>query len=349
MPVGLTGVHELRDEARAHRILVRHGRAVAPDRAGPGRIADAARHDMDVQLRHQIAQRADIDLGRRGERFQRSRGAGRSPRSGGARSDAARIEQLDHRGAPRYQDQPAIARIVHQQHARQRPVGDEGVSAARRGCRVKSAIALLAGVESNITHPAENGVRIGIIGCGIAGQAAAIGLARDGHDVTVVERFAAARPVGAGLLLQPSGLQVLERLGARDEAERWGAPIQELDGGTPRGRRVLDLNYGALHGLGIHRAALFNLLHERLGPSGAKAAARFRCRRNREPPGTGSCREERRARRAVRSRARLRRRPRHDARRPGRAAEGAALSLGLPVVRRAGPRRRVDAAPAPNL
>ena len=65
-------------------------------------------------------------------------------------------------------------------------------------------------------------MRIGIIGCGIAGQAAAIGLSRDGHDVTVVERFAAARPVGAGLLLQPSGLQVLERLGAREEAERWG-------------------------------------------------------------------------------------------------------------------------------
>ena len=118
-------------------------------------------------------------------------------------------------------------------------------------------------------------MRIGIIGCGIAGQAAAIGLSRDGHDVTVVERFAAARPVGAGLLLQPSGLQVLERLGAREEAERWGARIQELDGRTPRGRRVLDLNYGALHGLGIHRGALFNLLHARMIASGAKLRLNF--------------------------------------------------------------------------
>ncbi|HEY0300859.1 MAG TPA: NAD(P)/FAD-dependent oxidoreductase, partial [Rhizomicrobium sp.] len=42
-----------------------------------------------------------------------------------------------------------------------------------------------------------------------------------------------------------------------------------LDGRTPRGRRVLDLNYGALHGLCIHRAALFNLLNELLAPSGA--------------------------------------------------------------------------------
>lgn len=118
-------------------------------------------------------------------------------------------------------------------------------------------------------------MRIGIIGCGMAGQAAAIGLARDGHAVTVFERFDAARPVGAGLLLQPSGLQVLERLGAREEAERWGARIQELDGRTPRGRRVLDLNYGKLHGLGIHRAALFNLLHERMTTSGAKLRLGF--------------------------------------------------------------------------
>lgn len=118
-------------------------------------------------------------------------------------------------------------------------------------------------------------MRIGIIGCGIAGQAAAIGLARDGHDVTVVERFAVARPLGAGLLLQPSGLQVLERLGAREEAESWGARIQELDGRTPRGRRVLDLNYGALHGLGIHRGALFHLLHERMIASGAKLRLGF--------------------------------------------------------------------------
>ena len=118
-------------------------------------------------------------------------------------------------------------------------------------------------------------MRIGIIGCGIAGQAAAIGLARDGHDVTVVERFAAARPVGAGLILQPSGLQVLERLGALEEAEAWGARIQELDGRTPRGRRVLDLNYGKLHGLGIHRAALFNILNSRMTQSGATLRLSF--------------------------------------------------------------------------
>jgi len=118
-------------------------------------------------------------------------------------------------------------------------------------------------------------VRIGIIGCGIAGQAAAIGLARDGHEVTIVERFATARAVGAGLLLQPSGLQVLESLGVRAEAEHWGAMVAALDGRTVRGRRVLKLDYGDDHGLGIHRAALSGLLHRALLASGVKLHVDF--------------------------------------------------------------------------
>ena len=66
-------------------------------------------------------------------------------------------------------------------------------------------------------------MRIGIVGCGIGGMAAAIALAREGHGVTLFERFDAPAPVGAGLLLQPSGLQALGALGLRDEVEARGA------------------------------------------------------------------------------------------------------------------------------
>lgn len=119
-------------------------------------------------------------------------------------------------------------------------------------------------------------MRIGIIGCGVAGQAAAIALSRDGHAATVVERFARAQPLGAGLLLQPSGLAVLERLGLRADAERWGAPVLALDGRTIAGRRVLALDYlpGA-HGLGISRSALFDILHGTLERSGAEIVLGF--------------------------------------------------------------------------
>ncbi|MBV9990084.1 MAG: FAD-dependent monooxygenase [Alphaproteobacteria bacterium] len=113
-------------------------------------------------------------------------------------------------------------------------------------------------------------MRIGIIGCGVAGQAAAIALSRAGHAVDVFERFATARPLGAGLLLQPSGLAVLERLGLRQAAESFGAPVHRIDGRIPSGRCVFDLRYPqGQHGLGIHRGALFQLLHDAMGAAGA--------------------------------------------------------------------------------
>jgi 2-polyprenyl-6-methoxyphenol hydroxylase-like FAD-dependent oxidoreductase len=54
---------------------------------------------------------------------------------------------------------------------------------------------------------------IGVIGCGTAGAAAALFLARAGHDVRVFERVADPKPVGAGIIVQPSGQAVLARLG----------------------------------------------------------------------------------------------------------------------------------------
>ncbi len=62
-------------------------------------------------------------------------------------------------------------------------------------------------------------LEIAIVGCGIAGMAAAVFLQRAGFRPRLFERFAAPRPVGAGLLLQPTGLAVLQRLGLRDRVE----------------------------------------------------------------------------------------------------------------------------------
>jgi 2-polyprenyl-6-methoxyphenol hydroxylase-like FAD-dependent oxidoreductase len=115
---------------------------------------------------------------------------------------------------------------------------------------------------------------VGVVGCGVAGQATAILLADGGHRVTLFERFAEPQPIGAGLLLQPTGLAVLRELGLLDEAVKRGAVIGGLESKTHRGRRVLDLRYADLHpkafGLGIHRAALFDLLYGRLRRSSAK-------------------------------------------------------------------------------
>ncbi|TAJ96605.1 MAG: FAD-dependent monooxygenase [Reyranella sp.] len=115
---------------------------------------------------------------------------------------------------------------------------------------------------------------IGIVGCGVAGQAAASFLADAGHRVTVLERFEQPHPVGAGLLLQPTGLAVLRALGLERDALSAGARIDGLLGENQWGIRVIDLAYCDLHpaafGLGIRRSDLFDLLRRRLLAAGAR-------------------------------------------------------------------------------
>lgn len=110
--------------------------------------------------------------------------------------------------------------------------------------------------------------RIAIIGAGTAGLSAATLLARQGHAITLMEQAPALTPVGAGLLLQPPGLDVLEVLGARAPLEALGARVDSLVGTTRRGRQIMDVHYAtldrALYGLGVHRASLCHVLLEAL-------------------------------------------------------------------------------------
>lgn len=106
---------------------------------------------------------------------------------------------------------------------------------------------------------------IAIIGCGTAGLAAALLLERAGHTVTLVERFNEPQPLGSGLILQPSGLAVLDALGLTAPLIAAGSRIDRLFGlNAVTGSVVLDVRYAALKrerfGVGIHRAALFEAL-----------------------------------------------------------------------------------------
>jgi len=83
-------------------------------------------------------------------------------------------------------------------------------------------------------------LNVAVIGAGIGGMAASIFLARAGHRVTLFERFPEPKPVGAGLLLQPTGLAVLERLGLLDTVLASGARVDRLFGTIPGGRTILD-------------------------------------------------------------------------------------------------------------
>jgi 2-polyprenyl-6-methoxyphenol hydroxylase-like FAD-dependent oxidoreductase len=119
-----------------------------------------------------------------------------------------------------------------------------------------------------------NRLDVGIVGAGFAGAAAALFLAERGHRVTLYEEAEYPEPVGAGILLQPSGLSVLSDLGLLEAAVERGSRVESLVCKTPNGRAVLDLSYRDLFadwfGLGMHRGALFELLHARLPAFGVR-------------------------------------------------------------------------------
>jgi salicylate hydroxylase len=115
-------------------------------------------------------------------------------------------------------------------------------------------------------------LHIAIAGCGPCGLASALLLHRDGHRVTLFERFETPRAIGSGLMIQPTGRAVLRELGLEEALVASGARIDRLFGRNDRGRTVLDVRYDALDaaafGVGIHRASLFDLLHHGAATAG---------------------------------------------------------------------------------
>ena len=114
---------------------------------------------------------------------------------------------------------------------------------------------------------------IAICGAGPAGLATALYVHRLGHRPTLFERFDAPKPLGSGLVLQPTGQAVLQDLGLLDRIRELGTPLDRLHGADARsGRVVLDVRYASLpnsgRGLGIHRAALFGVLHDAVMEAG---------------------------------------------------------------------------------
>ena len=79
--------------------------------------------------------------------------------------------------------------------------------------------------------------------------------------------------MGSGLILQPTGLAALSELGLIAQISSLGVRIDRLFGRVvPSNRVVLDVRYRALgpgwHAIGIHRSALFSVLHDAAVASG---------------------------------------------------------------------------------
>lgn len=110
-------------------------------------------------------------------------------------------------------------------------------------------------------------MEIAVCGGGPAGLSAALLLTRLGHRVQLFERFTEPRPVGSGLLLQPTGLAVLNELGLFESVLQRGSRIDKIFGrSVPSNRIALEVSYSSLgdgwQAIGLHRGSLFDVLHD---------------------------------------------------------------------------------------
>lgn len=105
---------------------------------------------------------------------------------------------------------------------------------------------------------------VAIVGYGIAGIAAAIRLRKLGHRITHFDRRDPPGAPGAGMLLHPSALRQLDKLGLLQAIQACAAPVRRITAQTLRGQPLLDIAYSEVssgaEAMGIQRETLHRLL-----------------------------------------------------------------------------------------
>jgi 2-polyprenyl-6-methoxyphenol hydroxylase-like FAD-dependent oxidoreductase len=117
-------------------------------------------------------------------------------------------------------------------------------------------------------------MRVVIVGGGIGGLSVARELALRRIRCTVLERAPQLNPVGAGIIMNPNAMAVLERNGLADKVRRESWPYLTRETRDQRGRLLATRDYRPLYDAGklaqgalVHRAHLLGVLYRSLPPS----------------------------------------------------------------------------------
>jgi len=122
-----------------------------------------------------------------------------------------------------------------------------------------------------------------IVGGGIGGLSLARELTLRGLDCVVLEKTAQLSPVGAGIIMNPNAMRVLERNGLADDLRDRGWPYLARDTLDHEGRWLATRDYRPLYEAGriavgtlVHRAHLHEVLFQALPAGTVRFGARIR-------------------------------------------------------------------------
>ena len=129
-----------------------------------------------------------------------------------------------------------------------------------------SAIRVASSRGAQPTQRDNRFVRVIVVGGGIGGLSAAIGLHGAGHDVLVLERAARIDPVGAGITLFANAMRALARLGVREAVAARATAARRSAILTSAGRELARVPPDLLEGtVAIRRSDLQAVLAEAAG------------------------------------------------------------------------------------
>lgn len=118
-----------------------------------------------------------------------------------------------------------------------------------------------------------------VVGAGIAGLATGLALRRAGWSVTVHERAATLRALGAGIVLAPNAVHALDALGLGPAVRERATPLTATALRRPDGSPLARMDAAALsarHGapvLGIERGVLHAVLADALGTDAVRCGS----------------------------------------------------------------------------
>ncbi|USK49605.1 FAD-dependent monooxygenase [Bacillus sp. CMF12] len=111
-----------------------------------------------------------------------------------------------------------------------------------------------------------------VIGGGLGGLSAANALQQLGLDVSVYEKAAELKELGAGIVLAANAMKALDKLGLGEQVRQMGSAVKKAEIRTWDGKLLVDLpvhvqakQYGTYSYL-IHRADLQSILYQNLKP-----------------------------------------------------------------------------------